>query len=136
MSEVIGILEDDDTRAKNLAMAFASLVPSARLERRDNAPGFIAWLDQAFDSVKLLSLDHDLFLCLNVPEPGTGMVVVEFLLSRPARFPVLVHSANPQGGPEMARRLREAGWTTAWTGELPESGEIDWSTRVRRALGL
>lgn len=115
-ADVVGILEDDlEGRHPQFRRALAALGPDVRIVLHDNAPDFVAWLERSFESIRLLSLDHDLGPSRERDggrfDPGSGMAVVEALVKRRPAFPVIVHSSNPYDAPTMVRRLEEAGWT-------------------------
>ena len=110
---MIGILEDDLEGRQVLFRAALRDLGAATIH--DNAPDFLRWLDDAFGTIRLLSLDHDLGPSRERDgvrfEPGDGMQAVDFLVNRKAAFPIIVHSSNPYAAPTMVRRLEEAGWS-------------------------
>jgi hypothetical protein len=90
-------------------------------------------------SIHLLSLDHDLGPSRERNgerfEPGTGMQVVDFLVSQRPTFPVIVHSSNPIDTPLMRSRLEEAGWTVYRVVPFREDWvAVEWLETVREAL--
>jgi len=135
---VIGILEDDVEGRQ--ALFRASLADLGDFSMHDNAPDFLQWLEGAFGSIRLLSLDHDLGPSRPRDhgerfEPGVGMHVVDFLLTRKPAFPVIVHSSNPYDAPTMVVRLEQAGWSAErivpWGDDwIPTV----WKKRVRELL--
>jgi hypothetical protein len=138
---LIGLLEDDlETRAPAMKEVLGEL--GLACAHFDDARGFNAWLDARWDEVALLSLDHDLGPTRPVDgrrfDPGVGMWVVDVLVARAPRFPVLVHSANPHEAPRMVFRLEEAGWAVTRVYPEADRGWIDrrWRSAVAGALGL
>jgi hypothetical protein len=130
----IGILEDDvEGRRRSMVRAIEAAAPGAEAVCHADARDFIAWLEGAYASVGLVSLDHDL-VPLELPgggfrDPGSGMDVADFLASRPPAFPVIVHTSNPDAGPRMQNRLEAAGWRVARVIPMPE----EWISSVWRA---
>lgn len=134
---MFGILEDDlDGRRPRMLRALHPLVPVCH----DNSPDFLAWLRANFDAVRILSLDHDLGPSRVRDdgerwEPGTGMDVVDYLVTRKPAFPVIVHSSNPVSVPTMLRCLQEAGWSAHRAVPLGDDWiERDWLSIVRTLL--
>jgi hypothetical protein len=113
--DVVAVLEDD-LEGRQPQFRRAAELLGLRYVVHDNAPDFVAWLERSFESVRLMSLDHDLGPSRERGggrfDPGSGMQVVEALLKRRPAFPVIVHSSNPYDAPTMVRRLEEAGWTS------------------------
>ena len=140
MRPLVGILEDD--REGRLAAMLPVLEGlAAEAVAHDDAPGFLAWLEGAWDDVRLLSLDHDLGPTRQTIEggrfdPGTGMDVVAFLEARAPRFPVIVHSSNPYAVPSMLYRLEAAGWTVQRVAPFGDQWvEGIWARTVAEQLG-
>jgi hypothetical protein len=135
---VIGILEDDVDGRQVLFQA--SLVGLGDYVIHDNAPDFLQWMEDSYESIRLLSLDHDLGPSRQrgreLFDPGVGMDVVKVLVKRRPAFPIIVHSSNPEAAPMMVRRLEEAGWRT----ERIVPFGVDWvpyvwKPRVRELCG-
>jgi Cyclic-phosphate processing Receiver domain len=135
---MIGILEDDlDGRQVRFREALKDLGPAIY---HDNAPDFLCWLGEHLASLRLLSLDHDLGPSRDLNgerfDPGEGMQIVDFLVTRPPACPIIVHSSNSDASQTMVRRLEEAGWPAErivpwgddWIGTV-------WLARVRQLLG-
>ena len=97
------ILEDDPGRMIAFRKALAGL--SFEVVIMDNAPDMIEWLDTGLARAVLICLDHDLGPSRLRDgtrfEPGSGRDVADWLAARPARCPVVVHSANGSAVPSM-----------------------------------
>ena len=80
-----------------------------------------------------LMLDHDLDAHFRGPQ---GKAVVPYVIERVENdVPIFVHSANVTGGPEMAHRLRTAGFdvTQVPMGQVTLERLRLWLEDVRRA---
>ncbi len=131
----IGILEDADARIADFRKALASIHPDLRITTHDNAPAFIAWMRGAVPSVRLLSLDGDLFLCGSCPDPGTGVDVAEFLATQSPVCPVILHTANAGKADAMAAALARAQWEVVRADPLELNWlTLQWLPAARRAL--
>ena len=101
MRDVIAVLEDDQRRAEAMKQEIQRLFSSARIVFFDNAPDMLEWLGNDLPSVRLLCLDHDLGPNRQrhgeTFDPGIGRDVEEFLVTRKASCPVLIHSSNTEG---------------------------------------
>jgi len=121
----ITILEDDPERTNAFRDALAPW--AFDLVIIDNAPDMIEWLHAALSRTTLICLDHDLgpsrLRDESRFEPGSGRDVADWLAARPARCPVLVHSANGLAVPGMLLVLESAGWTAQ---RVVPSGDLDW----------
>jgi hypothetical protein len=91
------------------------LFPSARSVFFDNAPDMLAWLENGLPSVLLVCLDHDLGPNRQrhgeTFNPGVGRDVADFLATRKASCPVIIHSSNAEGAYSMQLSLEAAGWS-------------------------
>jgi hypothetical protein len=134
------ILEDDPERTAAFRKAMTG--QPFDLVILDNAPGLLSWLDAGLARTVLISLDHDLGpsrLRADARfEPGSGREVADWLAARPARCPVVVHSANGLAVPGMLLVLEQAGWVAH---RVFPSGGLEWiaeecTPTVIRALGL
>jgi len=92
----------------------ADAFPMAEIVLFDNAPDMVAWLTERLADVDLLCLDHDLVFTParagGRSDPGTGQDVVDFLVTRPASQPVVVHTSNWGAVAGMVGPLEQAGW--------------------------
>lgn len=136
---MIGILEDDVDGRRILFES--ALIGMGDYVIHDNAPDFLRWMDGAYDSISLLSLDHDLGPARprgpDLFDPGVGMDVVKVLVKRRPAFPIIVHSSNLIEAPSMVRRLEEAGWTTERI--IPFGVDwvpFVWKPRARKLSGM
>lgn len=111
---LVAILEDDERRQEAMKRLLADSFPTAEIAFFDNAPDMVAWLTERLSDVDLLCLDHDLVFTPARPggrsDPGTGQDVVDFLVTRPASQPVVVHTSNWGAVAGMVAPLEQAGW--------------------------
>lgn len=131
---MIGILDDDvEGRVPRMIASLAPIVPTTR----DNAPAFLDWLKGGLPTARLLSLDHDLGPSRARDDgerwdPGTGMDVVDYLVTQKPSCPVIVHSSNPISVPVMIMRLEEAGWSVHRAVPISSDWiETDWIRLVK-----
>lgn len=110
------ILEDNEDR--RAAMEECLVDRFAQYPRRyfATAAETIEHLRDNLDNTLAMALDHDLEF-LEKPgggliDPGSGRDVVEYLVSRAASCPIVVHSSNSHAAIGMIERLREHGWST------------------------
>jgi len=111
---LVAILEDDERRQEVMNRLLAEALPTAELVVFDNAPDMIDWLSHHLAEVDLLCLDHDLVF---TPErqggrsdPGTGQDVVNYLVTRTPKQPVVIHTSNWGAIRGMITPLEERGW--------------------------
>lgn len=140
MRDMIAVLEDDQRRAEAMMEEIQRLLPEARTVFFDNAPDMVEWLKDNLPSVRLLSLDHDLGPNRQrhgqVFDPGIGRDVADFLATRKASCPVLIHSSNTGAAYGMELTLEGAGWSVERIAPFEDLTWIkaQWSQRVA-ALG-
>lgn len=140
MAHRIVILDDEPDRIAVMMECLAARLPGDELVSFDNAVDMIDWLLDNLTTASLICLDHDLGpnrrRAGEVFDPGTGRDVADFLATRPASCPVVIHTTNSLAAPGMVRVLGESGWTvtrvvpyedTQWIGE-------DWIEAVAAAL--
>jgi hypothetical protein len=136
MRDVIAVLEDDQRRADAMKEEIQRLFPSARTLFFDNAPDMLEWLGNGLPSVRLLCLDHDLGPNRQrhgeTFDPGIGWDVAEFLVTKKASCPVVIHSANAEGAYRMQFKLEDAGWSVERVAPFDDLTWIKarWSERV------
>ncbi len=140
----IAILEDDAGRLAEFRACLPVLLPQYPATYFDNASETITWLDDHLAETVLISLDHDLPLAQERAgrpvDPGTGRDVADYLSTRPAVCPVIVHTSNNHFAPGMMRVLAESGWPLARV--YPDADHafvrLAWADQVRRwaASGL
>lgn len=108
---MIAILEDDAERAAEMRAVLAEIVaPTVNIVVHDSALAMNAWLADHVESCWFVSLDHDLGPSRAGIDPGIGRHVVDFLATRRASCPVVVHSSNGTAATGMAMALRAGGW--------------------------
>jgi hypothetical protein len=131
------ILEDDEDRLRGFQSAVASLRQKVRVKVWRDAPAMVAESPAFFADTCLISLDHDLQARPGGADPGTGLVVAEFLSLHPPVCPVILHTSNFDGRLSMHNQLRAAGWTVA---SVPPREahwiQASWLPIARRLTGL
>lgn len=106
------MLEDDLDRIRRFKAIVARHYPSAILTVARTAPDFKTAYWSLTEMPDLICLDHDLFTdSLNDPDPGDGRDVSDFLVTRLAKCPALIHSTNAAAADSMLYSMREGGWT-------------------------
>lgn len=138
MPDTILILEDHPDRVAEFLAVAAELFPRHAVRIEDDAATAIAWLADHQAEVDLISLDHDLDSVPRAGEArdtdhGCGRDVADFLATRPATCPAIVHSANDVAGSGMFFALTRAGWPV-WR-VLPRDHH-DWVRRDWRQTVL
>jgi len=110
---MIAILEDEENR--QIAMKEALIEIGEKYCFFDNAPEMISWLEKNLETVKLICLDHDLGPNRQkdgeIFDPGDGRNVVNFLISKTQKCPVIIHTSNYLAAPEMICNLEANFWT-------------------------
>lgn len=87
----------------------------------------LAQCEDYFDTVKLISLDHDLNPQPDsTTDPGTGLDVANFLASRRPICPVIIHSTNADRAWSMHNELRFADWKVERVGPIGN----DWVEKL------
>ena len=127
---MILILEDDADRVRRFQGALARIAPLIPSRVWRDAHAMIRELDEHLPSAALISLDHDLAAPPN-HDPGDGLDVVRFLVSRPMVRPVIVHSSNGERSRIMLGELELARWPSVRVAPFGDSWiEDDWSATV------
>ncbi len=136
----IVILEDDKGRAEAMLDRLADRFYQFEHVFFDSAAEVKEYLENQFDDVIALSLDHDLELKVDAAgathDPGTGREVADYLATRRPLFPVVIHSTNHLAATGMEMVLKEAGWRTCRVspyGDLQWVHE-SWFPAIRRAI--
>ncbi|HEV8482576.1 MAG TPA: cyclic-phosphate processing receiver domain-containing protein [Blastocatellia bacterium] len=124
---LVAILEDDERRQEVMNRLLTEALPTAQLAFFDNAPDMIAWLTERLPEVDLLCLDHDLIYTPGRAggrsDPGTGQDVVDFLMTRSALQPVVIHTSNWGAVAGMVSPLEQAGWRVC---RVIPFGDLRW----------
>ena len=106
------ILEDDLDRIQRFRAIVAHRHPDAVLNIARTAPDFQVAYWALTEIPDLICLDHDLFTdSPDAPDPGDGRDVSDFLVTRSAKCPALIHSSNAAAADSMKYAMRDAGWT-------------------------
>ncbi len=86
------ILEDDLDRIQRFRAVVARWHPDAVLNIARTAPDFKVAYWALTEIPDLICLDHDLFTdSPDAPDPGDGRDVSDFLVTRSAKCPALIH---------------------------------------------
>ena len=114
MKKLIAILDDEAERRAAMHSALGKHLPNVEVIFFDNAPDMIEWLPEGLETVRLLSLDHDLGSIRDRGgerfDPGIGRDVVDVLEQREPCCPVIIHSSNGPAADGMLYALQFAGW--------------------------
>ncbi len=138
---LIAILEDDERRLDVMESTLDELGLAHRAVFFDGALQMIAWLEENFARVSIVSLNHAARATrvreLQPVSPGTGHDVVEWLAARPPAFPVLLHSGDARARDAMQAALQKAGWTAEAIAPVADLLWIQkyWIRRVRELFG-
>src|SRR5690606_29205004 len=77
-----------------------------------SAQAAIQGIQKHWESIQLLSLDHDLEKQdVSDPDPGDGRDVAKWLATQLPRFPILIHTSNSIMGDSMYFTLIESGFS-------------------------
>jgi hypothetical protein len=110
---ILAILEDDERRIEAMRSCVAEQLADTELIFFENASEMISWLGHNLNAVTLISLDHDLPIrdvAGRTVDFGTGRQVVDFLATKSAACPVIVHSSNDASASGMFFALKNANW--------------------------
>ena len=117
------LLEDNDERIVAFEAAFRELGKDWQMRVWRDAPTMLAECEDCFDTVHLISLDHDLNPQPGATrDPGTGLEVAKLLASHFPICPVIIHSTNADRAWSMHNELRFASWTVERVGPIGD----DW----------
>ncbi|MEZ6125823.1 MAG: response regulator [Planctomycetaceae bacterium] len=131
----IVILEDNPDRRAAMSDVLADLFPRAVVEYFAVARRMIEHLDSTgLYDVALISLDNDLDMVTSddgrLVDPGDGIEVAKWLITRPPVVPVLVHTTNTMAGDQIDELLGSNGWSHSRV--IPYDGE-SWIPEVWRS---
>ena len=134
--KTILILEDNDERIAAFQKAVSALGEDFQVKVWRDASSMIAECEGFFATAVLISLDHDLNPMPGVTaDPGTGLVVAQFLGDFLPVCPVLLHTSNTDRVYSMHNELRFAGWMVDRVGPIGTDWiETSWLRSVRRLL--
>lgn len=139
-SYAIVILEDSPERQAAMRNRLMDRFPQYPVFCFHEPERIIAQFQETLIQPLLISLDHDLDLIPGPDgswhDPGTGMTVVDWLVTQPPRCPVIIHSTNLPAAKTMKRRLQHAGWDARRITPYDDLAWIDaeWFTAARQAL--
>jgi DNA-binding NarL/FixJ family response regulator len=142
MRRLIAILEDKPERLAEMTLLLREIDAEADVVNADNAHEFIDLAVSHFDSLSLISLDHDLGASRTIRgqhrDPGDGRDVARALALRRPQCPIVIHSTNIAGAESMRGILTGAGWTV---GAILPYCDLEWVRDawlpvVRRELKL
>jgi hypothetical protein len=123
----VAILEDDSRRCDAMRRCLALILPEATPVVFDSGLMMVDWLNRNQAETSLMSLDHDLPMRREsddqVIDHGTGRVVADYLGSKTATCPVLVHSSNEIGASDMMSDLHRNGWLAC---RVHPSDDLQW----------
>ncbi len=123
---VIAVLEDNPDRVAEMRRWLGERFEGYETFFTDDPDTLIGYLAGRPGAVLAVSLDHDLHERPDMSTEVTGMQVVDYLVTQPPRFPVVVHSSNRPAVARMRRRLTRKNWgvsvvvpfdDTAWIGD-------------------
>ncbi|MFA5802045.1 MAG: cyclic-phosphate processing receiver domain-containing protein [Thermoleophilia bacterium] len=111
---LIVVLEDDLRRIEALRNVVELHLGGVSCKVFDSAHVMVYWLKEHISEVCLISLDHDLgpnrIIDGNVHDPGSGMEVVDYLITNRPSCPVIIHSSNSNAVQRMKSALDASGW--------------------------
>jgi hypothetical protein len=132
----IAILEDNPERVEVMTRWLTDRLGMYDRFISDDPDTLILHIRPRMEDVVVLSLDHDLHDRPDADTTVTGMMVVEFLLTHPPAFPILIHSSNRVDADRMQRRLLRNRWHVGMVIPFDDTNWIgdDWYPAVRKAL--
>ena len=127
MTNIIAILEDNAERRQAMLERLQDRFPF-RVEFFVTASQVVQWLEEHFQEVRVLSLDHDLESDPLHPQqhPGTGREVAEYLAKQPALFPIIIHSTNVPASIGMLELLSSGNWSVE---RVTPYDDLTWISR-------
>ena len=130
------ILDDDVIRIEKMEKTINEFFPEYTFVHFCDSNSIIEWLDNNFENVVLISLDHDLDVEGQTKEPGTGRDVADYLHTKPPYCPVIIHSTNHFGREGMKYTLLDSGWQVKMVLPTPDYSWIktDWGSRVKELI--
>jgi hypothetical protein len=136
--KLIAILEDNTDRVRVMTDWLADRLPMYDRVITDDPDTLIAALQARWEDTLVVSLDHDLHERPDGDTDATGMEVVRFLLDRPVRFPVLIHSSNRVDSDLMQRKLNRRGWQVVRVHPFEDTVWIgtDWYPAIKKAMSV
>ena len=130
------ILEDNTDRRAAMTACLGERLSMYPIHITDDPDQFTEHLRTFPGDILAVSLDHDLHERPDQSTTLTGMQVVDYLVTIPPAFPVLMHTSNRHDGETMRSRLTESGWAVQWV--IPFDGTTwiatDWYRALKRAV--
>lgn len=133
---VILILEDNAERIEAFRRVAARVAPGMDVVVWSDARAMIREVGDRLEACRLISLDHDLYAPPGSPDPGDGLEVAKFLVSRPLVRPVIIHSSNADRSRWMVGEFELAGWPCSRVLPFGEGWVEEWRAEVARILEM
>ena len=140
MAMTIAILEDNEERTAAMLDCLRDKFRQYEARVLATSQEMIQFLQGSLSNTILISLDHDLELkpdgAGGMIDGGTGREVADFLATRAAVCPVVIHTTNSNAAVGMDAVLQESGWITYRVVPFDDTAWIatDWLKTVRRAI--
>jgi CheY-like chemotaxis protein len=140
MAHKIAILEDNIDRQAVMRRCLADRFYTFDAHFFDESSAMIQFLDRNLQETLAISLDNDLELKPGpdgrMIDPGSGVEVAEYLSSKPAVCPVVIHTTNTNAAESMKSALAAGGWRTRRVVPFDDMNwiESDWLFAIRRAI--
>jgi hypothetical protein len=133
---LIAILEDNRERIDAMRRWLDDRFRMYETYVSNDPETFNSTLEQRWNELLLISLDHDLFEGRDGLPDDDGMTVATFLATREPRCPIVIHSSNTPAALRMKRMLDRKGWTVSRVIPFDDTAWIvdDWIPTVRRRL--
>ncbi|MCP4348562.1 MAG: hypothetical protein GY795_24020 [Desulfobacterales bacterium] len=111
---MIAILEDNTARYEEMLKALKEQGIEYEVKLFDNAPEMTEWLKHNINTLKIISLDHDLGpnreINGKISDPGNGRDVADFLAKHKPVCHIIIHTTNYHARPGMESELRNNKW--------------------------
>ena len=140
MGNKIVILEDNLDRQTIMNRYLAERFSMFDVEIFDESSAMIQYLDQNLNETLAISLDNDLELKPGpdgrMIDPGSGIEVAEYLATKPAVCPVVIHTTNTNAAVSMTSALADAGWRIRRVVPFDDMNWIatSWASAIRRSI--
>jgi CheY-like chemotaxis protein len=136
MRKSILVLEDNTDRREEMHKWASDRLGMYELLMTDDPGEMIHAIRTREQRVLVVSLDHDLHERPDHNTELTGMMVVDFPLTQPPTFPILLHTSNNHDWERMRFRLTDARWAVDWVKPFDGVSWIstDWYHSLKRAI--
>jgi hypothetical protein len=130
------ILEDDLTRISRFKSVLNSIDANLGVKVWRNAGKMIKELDSYIQTAILISLDHDLEpIEPGGQDPGDGLDVARFLVSRTPVCPLIIHSSNISRSEIMAGVLELESWVVKRVAPIGDDWiEVEWASFAKQLI--